>query len=169
MRPPLTFFVAGLPVAQPRARAARRGRFITIYDPDSADDWKMIVRNEAKNAWTDYPNQWLGPLCVNLTFFFPRPKGHFNSKGALKPNAPLWHTSKPDRDNSDKAILDALTNLGLWGDDKQVCDGRIKKLYAPADGRCGCQVEIREANVEASAPPTCGVASTECATGGSLR
>ena len=73
-----------------------------------------------------------------------------SANGELKPNAPKWHTDKPDRDNADKAVLDALTNLGLWGDDKQVCDGRIRKFYVrPGDlltqgGHMGCYIEIRE-------------------------
>jgi len=153
MRPPISFFVAGIPVAQPRARARNMGKFARVYNaPGPIDDWKMIVRTEAQKAWTDYPNQWLGPLCVNLTFYFPRPKGHFNSKGELKPSAPKWHTSKPDRDNSDKAVLDCLTNLGIWGDDKQVCDGWIRKVYVgmtnTSTGICGCYIEIKEAGSE---------------------
>jgi len=148
MRPPLSFFAAGLPKAQPRAKARAFGKFAQVYNPKTANDWKMIIRHEAQKAWKDYPNQWLGPLCVNLTFYFPRPKNHFNSKGELKPTAPKWHTAKPDRDNLDKSVLDALTNLGIWGDDKQVCDGRVKKYYVPfgliATGVAGCTVEIKE-------------------------
>ena len=51
--------------------------------------------------------------------------------------------------DADKAVLDALTDMGLWGDDKQVCDGRIQKRYAAAspwidDQRSGCLIEIKE-------------------------
>lgn len=145
MRPPITFFVAGIPKAQPRAKARACGKFAQVYNPKTADDWKMIVRNEARRAWESSGNisQFVGPLCVNLTFYFPRPKNHFRSNGLLKPSAPVYHTGKPDRDNADKAILDALTNLGIWQDDKQVCDGRIRKLYA--DPTAGCSIEIKEA------------------------
>lgn len=145
MRPPLKFFVDGLPIAQPRAKARAFGGFARVYDaPGKHDDWKMIVRTEARNAWVKSGNVaiWTGPLCVNLTFYFPRPKGHFRANGELKPKAPLWHTGKPDRDNSDKAVLDALTNLGIWGDDKQACDGRVQKRYGQ---RTGCEIEIKEA------------------------
>lgn len=156
MRPPISFFVAGLPVATPRVRARRMPKFTMVYTPKDADNWKMIVRTEARRAWDAsevgfIARPWQGPLCVNLTFYFPRPKSHFNSKGLLKPKAPRWHTSIPDRDNCDKAVLDALTNLGIWGDDKQVCDGRIRKFYSiPAHGLVnavpmGCQIEIKEA------------------------
>jgi crossover junction endodeoxyribonuclease RusA len=144
MRPPLQFFVAGLPKAQPRAKARAFGRHAMLYNPKTADDWKSIVRLEAQKAWqSNIP--WEGPLRVDLTFWFPRPKAHFRSNGELKPNAPVWHTTKPDRDNSDKAILDALTNLGLWRDDKQVCDGRIRKHYCPHGGTPGCDIVIAEA------------------------
>ena len=154
MRPPLIFFCAGLPKAQPRAKARSMGKFARVYNPGTADDWKMIVRHEAKKAWTDYPNQWCGPLQVNLTFLFPRPKNHFRSNGILKENAPKWHTAKPDRDNLDKAVLDALTNLGIWSDDKQVCAGLIQKLYA--NEQPGVDVRIVEltANGEWGEQPT---------------
>ena len=142
MRTPLLFFAAGIPKAQPRAKARSIGKFAQVYNPKTADDWKMIVRNEAQKASDGIA--WEGPLCVNLTLYFPRPKWHFKASGELKPKAPKWHVTKPDRDNSDKAILDALTNLGIWHDDKQVCDGRIRKLYA--DKTPGCLIEIKEAD-----------------------
>ena len=146
MRTPLSFFVAGLPKAQPRAKARAFGKFAQVYNPKTADDWKMMVRNEARRALeaSGDTRPWEGALCVNLTFYFPRPKNHFRSNGELKPNAPKWHTSKPDRDNLDKGVLDALTNLSIWGDDKQVCDGRIKKFYSALGLASGCYVEIKE-------------------------
>jgi len=145
MRPPLTFFAAGLPKAQPRAKARAFGKFAQVYNPKTADDWKMIVRHEAQKAFdaAGFTTPFAGPLRVDLTFYFPRPKNHFRSNGELRPTAPMWHTAKPDRDNSDKAVLDCLTNLGIWGDDKQVCDGRIQKLYG---SRPGCFISIREAD-----------------------
>ena len=69
------------------------------------------------------------------------------------------HTSKPDRDNLDKLCLDAntvkdgLSKGDLWKDDKQVCDGRIRKFYVMSGGAIqstlpGCLIEIREAVYE---------------------
>jgi len=142
MRQPLTFFVAGVPTAQPRAKARAFGGFAQVYNPKTADHWKQSVRNAALEVWPTF-EPWQGPLRVDLTFYFPRPKAHFRSNGAKKDAAPRWHTSKPDRDNLDKAVLDALTNLAIWADDKQVCCGQIKKLYA--DNSPGCEVTIAEA------------------------
>jgi Holliday junction resolvase RusA-like endonuclease len=160
MRPMLEFFVAGFPAGQPRVKATAFGGHARVYTPTTVKtasglrkehpsaSWKMIVRTEAQRAWGGSA-PWEGPLRVDLTFVFPRPKAHFRSNGELKPFAPYWHTGKPDRDNSDKAVLDALTDLGLWGDDQQVCDGRIKKVYASASVQPGCLIRISEAVEEA--------------------
>ncbi len=47
----------------------------------------------------------------------------------MKPSSPLFHTSKPDRDNLDKLVLDALTGV-FWVDDKVVCQGWLQKEYS---------------------------------------
>lgn len=124
----ITFFVRGTPKAQPRIKAGRRGNFTRVYTPDTADDWEGLVAIEAKKHLPSTPLE--GPLCVTIEFFFPRPKAHFRSNGELKADSPFWHTSKPDRDNLDKCILDTLTTLGMWKDDCQVCSGPITKVYA---------------------------------------
>jgi Holliday junction resolvase RusA-like endonuclease len=63
----------------------------------------------------------------------PRPKSHYNRHG-LKLDAPTFHTGKPDRDNVEKGILDALTALGMWEDDGQVCQGSVDKIYGERPG-----------------------------------
>jgi Holliday junction resolvase RusA-like endonuclease len=73
-----------------------------------------------------------GPLRVDVAVYFMRPKSHFftgKRSDVLRPDAPNFHTSKPDRDNLDKAILDAITNAGIWKDDAQVCAGTLTKAY----------------------------------------
>lgn len=139
----IAFFVPGIPKGQPRARACIRGRHAGIYNPATADDWKSAVYDSAKRFAPQSPEA--GPVCVDLTFYFPRPKGHYRTgrrTHELRPDAPKFHTSKPDRDNSDKAVLDSLSQLGFWKDDAQVCDGRIQKLYG---ARTGVEIVIRNA------------------------
>ena len=140
----LSFFVLGEPKAQPRAKAARIGGFVRMYTPASAKDWKASIRREAFLALEKQEDrsQLCGPLSVRLVFHFPRPKAHFNSKGIIKPGAPHWHVTKPDRDNCEKAVLDALGDLGLFKNDSQVCAGEVVKVYA--DARAGCSITIQE-------------------------
>ena len=158
MRQPLEFFAAGFPAGQPRVKATAFGGHARVYTPTTiktasgirkehpAAAWKMIVRTEADKAWLNSGNAalWQGPLRVDLTFYLPRPKSHYRANGELKPTAPAFCESKPDRDNADKAVLDALGDLGLFADDKQVCQGWIEKRYA--NGRPGCQIHIQEAS-----------------------
>lgn len=141
----LSFFIPGKPIAQPRVRACRRGAHAGVYDPGTADGWRECVMIAAKEALKPHAARPLftGPVCVHLQFVFPRPKAHFNSKGtALKASAPLWHTQKPDRDNLEKAVNDSLSNIEVWKDDTQVCDGTISKRFAAANEACGCYVSI---------------------------
>jgi Holliday junction resolvase RusA-like endonuclease len=87
------------------------------------------------------------PVSLDLAFFFPRPASHFQTgrnAGTLKGSAPIWHASKPDRDNLDKAVLDALVHWHILADDSLVCHGHIIKRYlAPGMTTTpGCLIRI---------------------------
>lgn len=127
----LTFQVSGIPKAQPRVKAFRRGNHAGVYDPGTADGWKLLVRDEARKAWDG--KQFEGTVSVEIEFWMPRPKAHFNKKG-LKADAPVYHTSKPDLDNLLKAVFDALTNLGVWRDDSQIASIQSCKSFSSAPG-----------------------------------
>lgn len=142
----MIFQAFGIPKGQPRVRAFVRGRHAGVYDPGTADDWKAAIHIAAKEelrvlGTTDFP-LYKGAVCVDCTFIFPRPKSHFRSNGQLKPGSPLWHTSKPDRDNLDKAVLDTLTKLQLWPDDSYVASGSLTKRYAEDGEQTGAVIEI---------------------------
>lgn len=150
----MTLIVTGEPKGQPRARVARRGNFAHVYDPGTADNWKRLVilaaSIELQGCKAARP-VFIGPVRVDITLRFPRPKSHYRSNGELKANAPKYHTAKPDRDNCDKAILDALGSscLQLWRDDAQVCEGSVTKLYAQHKALAGatiCIADLSEPN-----------------------
>lgn len=69
---------------------------------------------------------------VSWIAYFPMPASWSAKKRAQHAAAP--HTAKPDRDNVDKAILDAL-----FDDDAHVSDGVIKKRW---DDGGGPRIEI---------------------------
>lgn len=126
---PLTFTIPGDPAAQPRPRTrviqakGSGGAFAHIYTPDSIKEWKAAIQcaligcDRAPLA---------GPVRVDIDFFFARP-AWLNVPAA--PAGPIPRFDRPDRDNLDKAVLDACTSLRVWGDDGQVCDGVIRKWW----------------------------------------
>ena len=135
----LDFFVAGIPKAQPRVKAFRRGNHAGVYTPDSAESWKQAVRLETiANA----PESILThPIRLRLEFFMPRPKAHLGKDGWPKAKAPVAHPKKPDLDNLIKAVTDAITDTQrVWLDDSQVYEIAASKIYGLKG--TGCRVAI---------------------------
>ena len=140
-----TAFVHGDPKAQPRTRASSfGGGRARVYDPGTANGWKNLIaqalRPYAGQAITD-------ALHVELKFYFSHPRSHFgtgkNSK-ILKPSAPVFHTKKPDIDNLEKAVYDALSEksgVGLWKDDAQIVSSSNRKSYSNG-GSVGMRITI---------------------------
>lgn len=117
-----------MPVAKARARVVN-GHSFTPKKTASAE--KLV-----KDEWVacGRPRLADGPLGLEVTFYFPRPKGHFNTKGLLNAEG-LRHpapTGRPDADNLLKLIWDALNGLA-WRDDSQFCDVHVRKAYC-SDG-----------------------------------
>ena len=127
-----------------------RGGFARTYTPSTVgkgDDrrphpiveFKATVRMAAQEAYKGKPLN--GPLKVDLTLIFPRQK---NKIWKTRPMPRYRHIIKPDRDNVEKAILDALTNAGTFVDDCQVCAGSVEKWHAAGDEQPHCEILITE-------------------------
>lgn len=78
--------------------------------------WMHTLAWEARSAGCTAED---GPVTVGLTFWFPRPKGHFTPRGILKASAPRYHTVKPDVDKLARAVLDSLAHVA-FSDDARV-------------------------------------------------
>lgn len=129
--------VPSVPMAQPRPRATARGRHARVYNAAGpVDAFKATVKLAASKVFRGPP--LVGPLRVDVEFVFPRTKSQI---WKTKPMVRIPHAKKPDRDNLDKSVLDALTGL-LWQDDAQVCDGRIAKWIAAGDEQPGVTVIV---------------------------
>lgn len=133
----LRFTIPGEPAAQPRVRFARRGRFVSAYDPKQAKDWKATAQAylaEAMKAqgWTF---QTSGCLAVRIEAVFSRPVSTY-SKRAPKPRE-LKGNGK-DADNIAKIVLDACNGVA-WRDDSMVSTLGVWKFIA-AQGEPPCVV-----------------------------
>lgn len=145
----LNIFVRGTPAPQPRprARAIRaNGKWIaTIYNPTKDYDgetlsyvrWKQAIIRIVKSQWRGVSLE--GGLRVDLDFYFPRPLRLLSRKSSV---TSIPHISRPDRDNLEKAVLDAITDAGFWKDDAQVCEGEVTKAYVAAGGEPGVRIVV---------------------------
>jgi crossover junction endodeoxyribonuclease RusA len=147
--------VRGVPIPQGSKIAVRRGRRTLIID-DNANElhkWRSRVADAAKIAM--HPHRpWkpiTDPVMVEITYYLPRPANHYGTGrngGTLKPTAPVYAHTKPDRDKLDRAINDALTIAGVWKDDNLNVTGGSRKLYAGPGIAPGAIIMITRINAE---------------------
>ena len=148
----------GPPKGQPRAKATRRGAFVRMYTPGTADEMKDGIRRLAVEAMAK--GEWqhtAGPVEVVITAYFQRPASHFRRvRGSdfLRQGSPIYHDQKPDADNVAKAVLDALGPHGSWpgvfDDDKRVALLVVGKLYAPPGKGPSVDVRVRRLSATTS-------------------
>jgi Holliday junction resolvase RusA-like endonuclease len=145
---PVSFTVHG--VAQPAGSKRgfynkNSGRVIITDDATKSRPWKALVSDAAIQAMAtqepDSEGKLLdGPLLLELTFWMPRPKGHYGSgknAGKIRGSAPRFPTVKPDLLKLARAVEDALTGI-VYRDDAQIATEVLQKAYGePA------RVEVR--------------------------
>lgn len=130
----ISFTAYGIPKGQPRARAFARNGKVRMYDPGTAEGWKACV---AAAAMPFVPKQPITePVVLGLVFRMPRPK-RLKSAPSLIP-----HLAKPDADNIAKAVMDCLTEIGMWVDDSLIYHLSVTKQYCEPDARPGCKVTL---------------------------
>jgi Holliday junction resolvase RusA-like endonuclease len=127
------------PVAQPRTKVTAFGGHARAYSPTTKKTaagtvpHPIVEFKHAVRAAMIGSGICPGPIRVGLELVFPRPAGYPKDSGlpkdVWKSGSRYRHTKKPDRDNVDKAVLDALKDV-TWRDDCQVCSGPIEKWVA---------------------------------------
>lgn len=103
----LVLEVPCLPVGQPRARSSRKQR--GLYTPDKKGELRAfkeaVLRVFRSKAGADViPHA--GPVLVSIDAFFPRTKEREHRRFPAQAHL---RSIKPDSDNVEKAVLDALT------------------------------------------------------------
>jgi crossover junction endodeoxyribonuclease RusA len=125
----IEFTVLGTPKPQGRPRAFSRGNFTKVYSP--ATKWRNDVKFMAAKLVEKGQEPLEGALMVHINYYFERPKAHYGTgknSDKLKKSAPSYMTKRPDLDNLNKAVLDAMQDAGLLLDDSQ-----IVTLYSTKD------------------------------------
>lgn len=141
---PISLFVKGLPVAQPRVKFAMIGGFARAYTPAHVKPWKKAICAELYPHVPQIAHEVA--MKVRVCYFFERPKSHYDKKLRLRPSAPAHKVSKPDIENLNKAILDAITDSGFWKDDSYVVEMRSFKRWAEPNVFPGALIMIEQFN-----------------------
>lgn len=118
------------------------GRAIIADACTKSKDWKATVQAAALDAYQGDPID--GPIAATILFVMRRPKSHYRKNGELKPDAPHYHTSKPDATKLWRCAEDALTGIA-WRDDAQVVMQQIEKVYERPGHRIGMVAKIESA------------------------
>lgn len=118
------------PVAQPRQRqriVKMQGgkQYIHNYTPTAApvNAFKANIQQAFSRYCSGPPFE--EPVGLRIAFVFPRPKYRIWS---TKPMHRYWRLGRPDLDNLEKAVMDALNKLA-WRDDAQVAWKLTTKLH----------------------------------------
>lgn len=131
--------IPAVPVAQPRQRVTVRAGHAVNYTPAKhpVNDFKAVAKIQAAavvNAVSDAPIQ------LTITFVMPRPKAMVWKR---RPMPRVHHTKKPDLDNLEKSLMDALTGI-VWRDDSQVVWKSSTKWIAAGNEQPFCDVMVME-------------------------
>jgi Holliday junction resolvase RusA-like endonuclease len=105
------------PLPCPRPRIALRGRFPVAYYPAAYTKWKERAEPLLREQLRAVP-KFTTPVLLVTHFYVKRPK---TSK---------LFVPKPDIDNYQKSIMDALTQSEAWTDDSLVADAIQRKRWA---------------------------------------
>lgn len=140
----IEFWVDGTPAPQGSKRAfhhAATGKIIMAESSAKVKPWRQAVASAARDAMAGN-----APALVSLrmfaVFYFPRPKAHFNSKGALKPNAPAYVAKTPDLSKLQRSTEDAMTGI-VYRDDSQIVQLDLRKMFANPGQSLGARISIR--------------------------
>lgn len=139
---PITFFVPGQPVPQPRHKVSTRGGFGRAYIParHPIHAYKQAIVLAARLAGKKRREG--GGIRLEIFFRFQRPPSHWTKSGLAK-GAPAW-PPRCDWDNLGKAVSDAITDSkAIWIDDDQVLECVVRKAYGAADEPPGTMITVR--------------------------
>lgn len=131
----VSFSIPGEPKGKGRPRAvpgidAAGELFVRLVTPADTREAEARVRAAFRKA---HPNHkpFTGPVLLRFTAVFETPSSFNRALREAAARGDLYATKKPDKDNIEKLIVDALNKVA-FADDQQVMGGGIKRYGSPA-------------------------------------
>lgn len=131
----LAFKVLGDPKGKGRPRAvpfldAKGEPQVRMVTPADTRTDEAAVRSAFRLRYPDH-RPWTGPVLLRFTAVFETPVSFNKALRDAAARGLLYAIKKPDKDNIEKLIVDALNGIA-FADDQQVMGGGIKRYGSPA-------------------------------------
>ena len=128
-----------LEIAPPRTTAQQKGeRILWVSDGKAAkpiiQHYEKATVKHARDVYKDALRPYApespieGPIEIKIIWRYKAKKAE-------------WKVTRPDLDNMEKLLLDAMTEMGFWKDDSQVCMKATAKTWSKDSG---IDIEVRE-------------------------
>lgn len=121
----ITFEVQGTPVGKARPRVTVNG----TYTPKKTKQYMQQVREAYQQEGGAYLD---GFVRMDIIAYFPIPKRYTKKQRREIEERHFWYGKKPDKDNIDKSVMDALNGIA-YKDDSMIVTGRTMKKYCRPD------------------------------------
>lgn len=128
----ISFTVPGQAVGKGRPRIGKVGAHARMFTPTKTVNYETLVAMCAQKAMAGAPLLH-GPIEVRMSIWCQVPASWSGKKQRDALSGLIHPTTKPDIDNVEKAIFDALNGV-VWNDDVQVVDVVKRKRYGPTPG-----------------------------------
>lgn len=136
----IRFSIYGEPTAKGRPRFSFRGNFARAYTPVKTAQAENNLRAQAMPHRPAQPLET--PLFVGIRVFRSIPKSMAKKRIELAEKGYLRPVTKPDVDNYQKLVYDALNGI-FWRDDSQIVESKTAKFYSSTPR---LEIEILEVN-----------------------
>lgn len=111
-----TFTILGPPVGEGRPRAVRMGPLgVRLHAAPKSAEWRALAAQQMRSERGDTIPVDV-TVSVAIEAVMPRPGSIPKKRGMGR----IWRACKPDIDNIEKAVFDALTTAGVITDDRQI-------------------------------------------------
>lgn len=134
----LTFFVPGKVTPQARPRTITKGRggkplpFAKTYIPQETRQYQAWIKQCALGAMNS-DGLLSGPLSLTVVIQVSPPKSWSGKRKSEAIAGEIHPTKRPDRNNIEKALEDALNEI-VWKDDAQIVRWNGAKVYSDEPG-----------------------------------
>lgn len=134
----ITFTVPGKPKGKGRPRFSRGH----AYTPKATAEYEALIR---RMYIMQGGKKFAGDVSISILVLFPIPKKTPKLLRAQMLTGDVLPAKKPDGDNIEKAVADAL-NGTAYGDDSQIVAAKWEKRYAEED-KCGLVVTLSDESI----------------------